>query len=185
MKKQTKKIALCGVLGALSITFLLSGYLFPFATYVSPAIAAALLLIVVYEFGIKTGLTLYTAVSLLALMLVPDYELVFMFIFVFGLYTVIKMPLDRKLGKKAGILAKLVYINMALAVSYSVLLFVFPVSVLVNEFAGYSMGFLALLGHSGILSGFVPGANLLNALVLGVLGLPGFGLLLLLPVALS
>ena len=48
-----------------------------------------------------------------------------------------------------------------------------------------ALGFLALLGHSGILSGFVPGANFLNALVLGALGAPGFGLLLLLPVALS
>ena len=63
MKKQTKKTALCGVLGALSITFLLMGFLFPFATYVSPALAASLLIIVVYEYGIKTGLTLFTAVS--------------------------------------------------------------------------------------------------------------------------
>ena len=48
-----------------------------------------------------------------------------------------------------------------------------------------ALGFLALLGHSGILSGFVPGANFLNALVLGALGAPGFGLLLLLPMALA
>ena len=145
MKKQTKKIALCGVLGALAVTILMMGFLFPFATYACPALAACLLLIVVYEYGVKTGLTMYTAVSALAFMLVPDVELVFMFVFVFGLYTVIKMPLDRKLGKKARIAAKFVYINLSLIVSYSVLLVVFPVSALVNEFREYSTGFMALL----------------------------------------
>ena len=145
MKKQTMKIALCGVLGALSITFLLMGFLFPFATYVSPAIAASLLIIIVYEYGVKTGLTLFTAVSFLGLMLVPDYELVFMFIFVFGLYTVIKLPLDRKMGKKARLLAKFAYINLSLIISYSILLFIFPVAVLVNEFSTYSTAFVALL----------------------------------------
>ena len=49
----------------------------------------------------------------------------------------------------------------------------------------FSFGFLILLGHSGVMPGFVPGANPVNALVLGTLGAPGFALLLLLPVALS
>ena len=47
-----------------------------------------------------------------------------------------------------------------------------------------ALGFLALLGRSGMMPGFLPGANFLNALVLGILGAPGFALLLLLPVAL-
>lgn len=44
--------------------------------------------------------------------------------------------------------------------------------------------FLALLGRTGLLPGFVPGANAVTALVLGVLGAPGFALLMLLPVVL-
>ena len=44
--------------------------------------------------------------------------------------------------------------------------------------------FLALLGKTGLLPGFVPGANPVNALVLAVLGAPGFALLLLLPILL-
>lgn len=44
--------------------------------------------------------------------------------------------------------------------------------------------FLAVLGQTGLMPGFVPGANVVNALLLGVLGAPGFGLLLLLPLAL-
>ena len=145
MKKQTMKIAMCGVMGALSVTILLMGFLFPFATYACPALAACTLLIVVYEYGMKTGLTLYTAISFLGLMLVPDHELIFMFIFVFGLYTVIKMPLDRKLGKKARLIAKFVYINLSLIISYGILLFIFPVAAIVNEFKDYGTAFVALL----------------------------------------
>ena len=44
--------------------------------------------------------------------------------------------------------------------------------------------FLVLLGHSNLLPGFVPGANPINALILGTLGAPGFALLLLLPIIL-
>ena len=47
-----------------------------------------------------------------------------------------------------------------------------------------ALGFLVLLRLSGLLPGFVPGANPINALVLGALGAPGLGLLLLIPVVL-
>ena len=42
------------------------------------------------------------------------------------------------------------------------------------------LGFLALWAKSGIAAGLALGVNALNALVLGALGVPGLGLLLLL-----
>ncbi len=42
------------------------------------------------------------------------------------------------------------------------------------------LGFLALWSHSGIAAGLSLGVNLFNALTLGLLGVPGFGLLMLL-----
>ncbi len=144
-KNSSMKIALCGMTGALCITFLLMGFLFPFATYASPAAAACLLMPIVYEYRQKTAFTLYIAVSFLAFMLVPETEAVFMFIFVFGLYTVLKFSIDKIKSKPLRYFAKFVYINLSLAVSYGLLLIVFPVAVLVNEFAGYTMGFMILL----------------------------------------
>ena len=44
--------------------------------------------------------------------------------------------------------------------------------------------FLVLLGRTGLLPGFVPAANPVTALVLGLLGAPGFALMLLLPTVL-
>ena len=45
---------------------------------------------------------------------------------------------------------------------------------------GLGLGFLALFGPIGQLLGAGLGVNLFNALILGVLGVPGFGLLMLL-----
>lgn len=42
------------------------------------------------------------------------------------------------------------------------------------------LGFLALWSHSGVLAGLSLGVNLFNALTLGLLGVPGVGLLMLL-----
>jgi inhibitor of the pro-sigma K processing machinery len=44
--------------------------------------------------------------------------------------------------------------------------------------------FLALLKETTLMPGFLPGANPITALVLGTLGAPGFGLMLLAPVLL-
>jgi len=145
MKSNTMKTALCGVTGALCIVILLMGFLFPFATYACPAVAACFLLPIVYEYRQKTAFTLYIAVSFLALILVPEQEMVFMFIFVFGLYTVIKFSVDKIKNKAVRFLRKLRYINISLVVSYSILLLVFPVAALVNEFSTYTTGFVALL----------------------------------------
>lgn len=145
MKNNTQKIALCGVTAALATVLLLMGFLFPFATYACPAAAACLLLPIVYEYKEKTAFTLYCAISFLALFLVPDKELTFMFIFVFGLYTVIKFSIDRLKSKPIKLLLKFLYINVSLAVSYGILLFIFPVQALLSEFSDYSLAFMALL----------------------------------------
>lgn len=50
--------------------------------------------------------------------------------------------------------------------------------VLVRSLVG--LGFLALWSYSGVAAGLSLGVNLFNALTLGLLGLPGFGLLMLL-----
>ena len=144
-KNNTMKMALCGITAALCIVILMMGFLFPFATYVCPAAAAMLLMPIVYEYRQKTAFTLYVAVSFLGLMLVPEQEMIMMFIFVFGLYTVIKISVDRIKNKSLRFIAKFAYINLSLVAVYGLLLIIFPVAVLVNEFSGYGLGFIALL----------------------------------------
>lgn len=71
---------------------------------------------------------------------------------------------------------------LAVGCVFLLLLFWKPLTALVKLLArtGLGLAFLALLSPMGQVFGFQLGVNLMNALILGLLGVPGFGLLLLL-----
>ncbi len=129
----TKKIALCGVFGALSITLLLMGSIIPMATYACPAFAAILILPIVYEYKEKTAFTMYFSVSLLSVILIPEKEFVMMYVFVFGLYTVFKFKFDKIKPKIIQFIIKCLYAIISTVICYSILLFIFPNPILTNE----------------------------------------------------
>lgn len=131
--KNTKKIALCGVVGALSITLLLMGSIIPMATYACPALAAILILPIVYEYKEKTAFTMYLSVSILSTILIPEKEFVMMYVFVFGLYTVFKFKADKVKPKILQFILKGLYAIISTVICYSILLFIFPSPILTSE----------------------------------------------------
>ena len=74
MKEKSRKMALCGVLCALSTVCMLLGGIIPFATFCCPALAAALLTPLLFEAGDKMTLAAYAAVAVLSLLLCPDWR---------------------------------------------------------------------------------------------------------------
>ena len=135
-------MALCGVFGALSITILLFGFMVPMATYICPAAAAFLLLPVAYEYGEKTSFTLYLAVSVLAMILIPEKEFVLMYVFVFGLYSAFKFRADKIRPKLLQMVLKTVFALVTTFLSYFVLLVVFPNPVLTGELGEMGMALI-------------------------------------------
>ena len=75
-KTESQKIALCGMLGALSLVLLLLGSALQIGTYAAPMLAAFLLIPVLEEYGTRYALTLYVCVAILAVLFVPETELV-------------------------------------------------------------------------------------------------------------
>ena len=146
--KNTKRIALCGMFGALSVTVMLLGSIIPFATYMCPAIAAFFILPIVYEYKEKTGFMLYLVVSILSFLLVAEKEFALMYIFVFGLYSVFKFRMDKIKPKFVQYLLKALYCIVMTAVCYGLLLIVFPSPVLMEDFGDFTLwiavAFLAL-----------------------------------------
>ena len=67
-KTESQKIALCGVLGALSVVLLLVGAALQIGTYAAPMLAAFLLIPVLDEYGPKYALLLYATVSILSVL---------------------------------------------------------------------------------------------------------------------
>ncbi len=107
------RMALCGVLCGLSVVILAVSVLFPSLTYVIPMVAGALLIVPAIEFGTGTALTAYAAVSIIGMILLPEKEAPLMYLFIFGLYPVIKKHFERIPRRLFEYIAKFAYFNLA------------------------------------------------------------------------
>ena len=123
--KQSKRIALGGLLSALSLVFLFMTGLFPFATLALPALAGALFAALVIECGTVAAVCAYLSVSLLGIMLTPDQTAAILFLAFFGYYPILKSLLEQK-AKKAEWLLKLLTAAAAMTACYLVFRFLFP-----------------------------------------------------------
>ena len=77
MKQNHQKswaMAYCGIVAALCVALMLLGAVIPIAMFIAPAVAGFLVATVCVECGMQLALTAYAAVSLLALLFVPDKE---------------------------------------------------------------------------------------------------------------
>mgnify|MGYP003219509060 FL=1 len=98
MKKQNRKswaMAYCGMAAALCVALMLLGAVIPIAMFIAPALAGFLIATVCVECGRTMALTAYAAVSLLALLFVPDKEVALIFVFLLGYYPLVKPRFDR------------------------------------------------------------------------------------------
>lgn len=145
----SRRIALGGVFGALSLVILLMGSVFPAATFVAPAIAGLAIVPVAVEYGIRSGAAVYGAVALLALFVVPDKEMSMFFIFLLGHYPLAKVFLEHIRNKALRLTAKLAIFNVSVFIVYGLLLVLFPVAALVEEFADTGKAFLGILLIAG------------------------------------
>lgn len=140
---KTRKIAVCGVMGALCLTVLLLGGVIPCATFCAPALSGVLILLVSAHCGVKYALLLYLAVALLAFLLVPDIEMSCIFAALLGYY-----PLLRGLFERVGPPwlrwpLKLAFFNAVVLALYSLLGLLWPM--LTADIAAGGAWFTALL----------------------------------------
>ena len=116
--KNSKKIALCGMVGALSVTILLMGFMIPLATYACPAVSA------------------------LSLILIPEKEFVLMYVLVFGLYTSFKLKADKIKPKFLQIAVKSLFAMLSTLLCYTILLVIFPNPLLQGEIGDAGIGLI-------------------------------------------
>lgn len=143
MRKSSQKMALCGVLAALSAAVMFACGLIPLATFATPALAGLFLLPLVVEYGPAAAFSAYAAVGLLSLLVVPDKEVSLIFVFFLGWYPAAKPLLDKLHPRVIQWLVKAAIFNLSVFVMYSLLLFVFPLSSVTEEFAEATGVFMA------------------------------------------
>ena len=121
----TRKLTVAAVISALAVGFMLLSII-PLATIVVPAIAGALLIIIVTECGDRLAFAAFATVSLLSFFVVPDRDAVSFFFCIFGWYPLVKQHIERKF-KKAIIkyAIKIVLFYLGLAVLSGSMLFLY------------------------------------------------------------
>ena len=141
-RKESSKIAFCGLMVALSVALMLTGGLIPIATYCAPMAGGILLLPILLEYGKKAAWTAYAAVSLITLLLGTDKEAAFFYLFL-GHYPLLKWEIERLKNKKLRLPCKLLVFNVSIVIMYLILGFLLNMQALVQEFT--QMGTLLLI----------------------------------------
>lgn len=141
-RKESSKIAFCGLMVALSVALMLSGGLIPIATYCAPMAAGLLLLPIMLEYGKRSAWTAYAAVSLITLLLGTDKEAAFFYLFL-GYYPLIKWEIERIKNKRLHLPCKLLVFNLSILIMYFILAFLFNMQAIVQEFS--QMGSVLLI----------------------------------------
>lgn len=141
-RKESSRIAFCGLMVALSVALMLTGGLIPIATYCAPMAAGLLLLPILLEYGKKAAWTAYIAVSLITLLLGIDKEAAFFYLFL-GYYPLLKWEIERIKNRRLHLPCKLLVFNLAVIIMYLILGFLLNMQAIVQEFT--QMGTLLLL----------------------------------------
>lgn len=118
---RARSLALCGVLAALAVALLCFGGVIPGMIFCAPILAMAVLLPVLEELGPKAAGTVYAAVAILALLLVPDRETAFVYLF-FGWYPILRPRIAALPSRPLRLLARLAVCNIAILVLYGLVL---------------------------------------------------------------
>ena len=136
MKKRQQKswaMAYCGIVAALCVALMLLGAVIPIAMFIAPAVAGFLIATVCVECGMQMALTAYAAVSLLALIFVPDKELALIFTVLLGYYPLAKPKFERIRPALLRGVCKLLLCNGAVLAMYGMIYLLVPMGSISQE----------------------------------------------------
>ncbi len=136
--KKSYKVALGGMVSALSVVIMFMTGVIPFVTLAFPLLAGYILLAVIHDISLRWAFVVYISVSFLSFMLVPDREAALIYIGVFGLYPIIRSYLERHIKDgRLRLIIKVVFINLSILSTYLILIFVLQLQEVINSLAAY------------------------------------------------
>ena len=118
--KPAQTIAFSGIFCALALVIMFMTSLLGLFTYAGPIAAAVTLIPIREEFGVKTGITAWAAISILSMILLPDREMALFFV-CFGWYPLALRPVHRIKPKLLRIAASLAIYLALVLLMYGVL----------------------------------------------------------------
>jgi hypothetical protein len=143
--KHSFRVAYGGMIVGLSLVAMFATALFPFAEYALPAIAGIFLIGLVVDFGFRSAVVAYVAVSLLSAVIVPNKEAAVLFIAFLGYYPILKGRLEQMKNRIAEWCVKFGIFNFAVLLSYYLMMSVFGLKEVIAEVKAFQFGIWVLL----------------------------------------
>ena len=133
MKRRTHDLALSSLMCALAVVFLWLSGILPLATYGWPILASFTLVIEREECKRSYAWCCFAASAILGLLLCADKEAALVFLFL-GYYPLLKPRFDAIRAKIPRYAAKLALCVLTMGAMYALILFVFQLDAVVQEF---------------------------------------------------
>ncbi len=144
----TSLTALGGIISALSVFVMFLSGVFPFLTYVIPALSGLILIVTVREAELKWSFFIYCAVAILSMLVVADKEAAIMYTFFFGHYPVVRELFERHLKGVFKPVAKFALFNASVVLGYLVIIYIFAIPIEgLDEFGKYTVPILLGMGN--------------------------------------
>ncbi len=124
--KNTKLIALTGILSALSVVLMFFGSIVSVFTYVMPLITG-LLMIILNDFSRRYSVIMFAVVGLISIFALPDKECALTYIFFFGYYPIIRESINKIKSKAVCYIVKLLIYNVGIVSSQLLCFYVFNI----------------------------------------------------------
>ena len=118
---KSRQMALCGLLTALAVVFMVLAGAIGIGTFAGPVLAMAVLLPVLEEYGAKSAALTYAAAAILGVLIVPEPELAMVYA-AFGWYPILRPKLNRLPSRLLRLVVKILFCTAVILLLYGVLL---------------------------------------------------------------
>ncbi len=137
--RKSYKVALGGIIMALSTLCMAATSLFPAASFALPAAAGVLLIVLNIELGSKWAVSVYVGVSLLSLFLSSDYLAVVSFIALLGYYPIVKESIERLRRPVLEWILKIILLNVTILIGSLITLLFLGSGALMAEYGEFGL----------------------------------------------
>lgn len=141
---KSQSVAISGVIVGVSVVLLGATNWFPFVSLSLTASAGVLLLLLLERTNFRTGLSGFVATTLLALILLPNKEVVLLYGVGFGAYSLLKAKVEQISSPMVVLLCKFGCCNLALLLLYVTTTVWFPAAFLADLLRSFPYGAFAL-----------------------------------------
>ena len=145
-KKAGKRMAMCGLLSALALVFMILFSVIGVGAYAGPFVASLVLIPIVDEYDVRTALISYAAIAALGLLIMPDRELAVVFL-CYGWYPIAETFINCIDSKPLQLLVKLIVYALMLGAVYAILSFVMGINEIDSPELLYGYGAMAFAGY--------------------------------------